>query len=169
MIHDGANDGCDDQTFSRRRFATALAGGALLTAIGASGASAGRSWCRVDPVVSIDGQLADIFIASDVKMLLTATAPVKLRIAIPRGSRGQVILADLGFGKGYDISFVQSAVLTRSERQTPTIVEVYAPSRDDTLPVTVTFAPRTLDSSLGEILLGMSAEGNANSWVKLQP
>src|SRR5215217_9508544 len=139
--------------FSRRTFA-ALAGA------GINAASAGRSWCRTDPVVMIDGQLADVFVASDIAMLLKATGPVRIRIYIPQGSRGWVALTDLGFGKGYDISFVETADLVRDGRHTPVIVEVYAPSRDSSLPVTVTFAPRTLDSSLADILFGMSADGN---------
>ncbi|MEA2515545.1 MAG: hypothetical protein QOJ59_5034 [Thermomicrobiales bacterium] len=154
--------------FSRRSFA-AMAAGFVLAGTGVGAVSAGRSWCRVDPVVKIDGQLADIFVASDVKMLLSATGPVKIRISMPKGSRGSVILADLGFGKGYDISFVETSKLVRKNGRTPLIIDVYAPARDSSLPVTVTFAPRTLGSSLSDILFGMSASGYANKWVSLRP
>lgn len=153
---------------NRRSFAAVVAGAALAGA-GIRAASAGLSWCRVDPVVSIDGQLADIFVASDVKMLLAATGPIKLRIAIPKGSKKLVVLTDLGFGKGYNISWVETSTLVRKDGRTPVTVEVYAPANDSSLPVTVTFAPRSLGSSLGDILFGMNAEGSANSWVKLKP
>ena len=160
-----------DQTRQRisRRSLAAVVAGAMLAGAGVRAASAGRSWCRVDPVVSIDGQLADIFIASDVMMLLKATGPVKIKISIPQGSNGWVVLTDLGFGRGYDISFVQTADLVRSNGRTPVKVDVYAPAKDSSLPVVVTFAPRSLGSSLGDILFGMSANGNANSWVTLRP
>jgi hypothetical protein len=152
--------------FSRRTFA-AMTAGFVLAGAGIRAASAGRSWCRVDPVVIIDGQLADVFVASDLKMLLNATGPIKMKISIPVGSKAGVVLTDLGFGKGYDISFVQTSALVRSGGRTPVIVDVYAPAKDSTLPVTVTFAPRALGNSLADILFGMSADGSANSWVTL--
>jgi hypothetical protein len=151
---------------SRRTFA-AVAAGAMLAGAGVRSASAGRSWCRVDPVVLIDGQLADIFVASDLAMLLKATGPVKMKISIPADSKGWVVLTDLGFGKGYDIDWVKTSSLKRAEGRTPVKVEVYAPAKDSRLPVTVTFAPRSLGSSLKDILFGMSASGNANSWIAL--
>jgi hypothetical protein len=155
--------------FSRRTFA-AMAAGAVLAGAGINAASAGRSWCRVDPVVMIDGQLADIFVSSDLKMLLgQATGPIKIKVSIPEGSRGWVVLSDLGFGRGYDIDFIETSDLARVNRRTPVIVDVYAPAKDSSLPVTVTFAPRTLSSSLKDILFGMSADGNANEWIRLVP
>jgi hypothetical protein len=156
------------QRISRRSFA-AVAAGAMLAGAGVRVASAGRSWCRVDPVVLIDGQLADVFVASDLAMLLKSTGPIKMKISIPVGSKGWVVLTDLGFGKGYDISFVQTSTLVRSNGRTPCKVEVYAPAKDSSLPVTVNFAPRSLGSGLADILFGMSASGNANSWVTLRP
>ncbi|HEY7031338.1 MAG TPA: hypothetical protein VH482_08435 [Thermomicrobiales bacterium] len=154
--------------FSRRTFA-AMTAGFVLAGTGIRAASAGRSWCRVDPVVMIDGQLADVFVASDLKMLLTSTGPIKMTISIPEGSQGWVVLTDLGFAKGYDIDFVETSSLQRHGRRTPVTVDVYAPAKDGSLPVTVTFAPRTLGSSLGDILFGMSADGHANEWVTLVP
>lgn len=155
--------------FSRRTFA-AMTAGAVLAGAGINAASAGRSWCRVDPVVMIDGQLADVFVSSDLKMLLgQATGPIKMKVSIPTGSNGWLVLADLGFGRGYDFSFVETSSLKRANGRTPVIIEVYAPAKDSSLPVTVTFAPRTLGSSLQDILFGMSASGNANQWVRLVP
>lgn len=160
-------------SFSRRRLLRAA--GAGIAALGVAQLSAGReasaarAWCRVDPVVLIDGQLADVFVGSSLEMLTKASGAIKLRISIPSGSRARVVLTDLGFGRGYDIDFVQTPALARSGGRTPVIVEAYAPARDSSLPVSVTFAPRTLDSSLGEILFGMGADGNANAWITLEP
>jgi hypothetical protein len=118
----------------------------------------------------IDGQLADVFVASDLAMQLSATGPTSIRVSIPVGSQGSVWLTDTGFGlHGYDIVFVETASLVRSGGQTSVRVDVYVPARDSSLPVTVTFAPRSLGSSVPDILFGMSADGNANSWVTLRP
>jgi hypothetical protein len=150
-----------------RRSVAAMAVGFGLAGAGIRSASAGRSWCRVDPVVIVDGQLADIFVGSNLKMLLSATGPIEMRISIPEGSNGGVVLTDLGFGRGYDIDFVETSALVRSGGRTPVIVEVHAPAKDSTLPVSVTFAPRSLGSSLGDILFGMNADGTANDWITL--
>jgi hypothetical protein len=152
-----------------RRTLAGVTAGAVLAGAGVRAASAGRSWCRVDPVILIDGQFADIFVASDLAMLVKATGPVKIEISIPVGSDGWVVLTDLGFGKGYDISFVETAALARSDGQTPCQVDVYAPAKDSSLPVTVTFAPRSLGNGLADILIGMSASGYANHWVTPRP
>ena len=80
-----------------------------------------------------------------------------------------MVLTDPGFGRGSDIAFVRTSALTRGDGRTPVIVEAYAPARDDSLPVAVTFAPRTLDSSLADVLFGMTAEGAANQWITLAP
>jgi hypothetical protein len=145
-----------------------MAAGAVLAGAGINAASAGRSWCRVDPVVMIDGQLADIFVSSSLKMLLgQATGPIKMHVYIPEGSSAWGVLMDLGFGRGYDIDFIETSDLQREKYHTPVIVEVYAPAKDSSLPVSVTFAPRSLGSSLKDILFGTSADGYANEWVRL--
>lgn len=132
-------------------------------------AQASRRWCSVDPVVLIDGRLADIFLASDVKLQLSATGPSILRISLPESSQGSVILSDTGFGlKGYDIEFVTDSSLKRTAEHTPIRIAALTPSSDSTLPLKVTFAPRTLDSSRSQVLFGTSAEGLVNRWVKLR-
>jgi len=139
----------------------------LISATGAPEASAARGWCRFDPVIMVDGQLADVFVGSTLEMLLSATGPVKIEVIIPTGSNGYVILTDLGFLKGYSIVFKQSSSLVRTATHTQIQVRVYAPAKSSTLPVTVTFAPRSLSSSLWQILIGTSASGYANQWVSL--
>lgn len=138
----------------------------LSVSVAAPQADAARGWCKVDPVIMVDGQLADVFVGSTPEMLLQATGPIKMEILIPKGSKGSVILMDAGFLRGYDIKFIQSSKLTKTRTHTQVKVRVYAPSKTS-LPVTVTFAPRTLSSSLVQILLGTSVDGVSNSWVTL--
>ena len=137
-------------TLSRRsllaRAGVAAAGSALALSVGQR-AQAARRWCSMDPIVVIDGRLADIFLASDLKLLLTATGPSVIRIALPTGSKGSVILNDLGFGlKGYDIKFMSDSSLVKTSKHTPVAIAAYVPSSDGSLPLQVTFAPRSLDA-----------------------
>lgn len=150
-----------------RSFMCALALCIFTGAMVAPGAGAARGWCRVDPVIVVDGQLADVYIGSTLPMLLQATGPISLEITIPTTSTGSVILNDLGFLHGYTIVWKHSSTLTRTRSHTQIKVRVYAPASSSTLPVTVTIAPRSLSSSLVAILVGTSIDGYANSWVAL--
>ncbi len=156
---------------NRRSFLTrtGVAAAGTIAAVGfAQNASAARRWCNMDPVVLIDGKLADIFLASDIKLMLTATGPSVIKIGLPSGSKGSVILSDLGFGlKGYDISFHTDSSLESTRNHTQVAISAYVPSSESGLPLKVTFAPRTLRSGLKQILFGTSSEGLVNEWVYL--
>lgn len=131
-----------------------------------SSTEAARGWCLADPVIMVDGQLADVFVSSQLAMLTSATGPIKMVITIPTGSKGSVILTDAGFLRGYEISFKQSSALKKTKTHTPVQIAVYAPS-SKALPVTVQFAPRNLSRGLVAVLFGMSASGSSNAWVRL--
>jgi hypothetical protein len=150
-----------------RLLLAAVLGFVCLGGLTAPHAEAARGWCQADPVIIIDGQLADVFVGSSAEMLLKATGPIRLEITIPTGSKGGVVLTDLGFLRGYDIVFKYSSALTKTRSHTQVKIRVYAPAKVSTLPVTVTFAPRSLNSSLTEILLGTNKTGTSNQWVSL--
>jgi hypothetical protein len=151
-----------------RSLVCALALFFLMSATTAPRADAARGWCRVDPIIMVDGQLADVYIGSSLDMLLQATGPLQLEIVIPNGSIGFVILNDVGFLHGYNVVFTHSSALTRTSNHTQIQARVYAPAQSSDLPVTVTIAPRALfTSTLKEILIGTSLDGYANNWVTL--
>ena len=150
-----------------RRLVTMLAMLLLAVSVGHGHAEAARGWCKVDPVILVDGQLADVFVGITPDMLLKATGPIKMEILIPNGSKGYVVLTDVGFLRGYQITFKESSNLTKTRKQTQIQVRVFAPSKGS-LPVTVTFAPRSLGSSLTDILFGKSVDGKSNTWVTLK-
>ena len=150
-----------------RLLMTALTALVFAGGVAVSETDAARGWCQADPVIMVDGQLADVFVGSSATMLLKATGPIKMVITIPSGSTGFVVLTDLGFLHGYDITFKHSSNLTKTKRHTQVKVSVYAPATTSSLPVTVTFAPRSLNSSLKEILFGTNVTGSANQWVSL--
>lgn len=134
--------------------------------VGVPDVSAGRTWCRTDPVIKVDGQVADIWVSSYTEMNTSATGPVKIVVPIPTGSTGAVYAMDNGFGQGYQISFVKSSSMQRTATHTQVRVQVYAPAKDSTLPVQVDMMPRSQNGNTG-VLLGASASGTANKWVSL--
>lgn len=140
-------------------FVLAMAGMTL----SAPTAEAGKGWCRVDPVFIIDGQVADVFIGSELSALLTTTGPIKITVTVPRGINVTHVLSDLGFGKGYKITVVKSASLKATKTSVPVNIDVYVPAKSNLLPVSVFFSPRLLG-----ILSPASADGAANQWVSLQ-
>jgi hypothetical protein len=125
-------------------------------------AVAGRGWCRTDPVVLLDGEVADIWVASTVEAFTAVTGPTRIVVTVPVGTSTTLVLSDLGFGRGYDVSFAESAALARSAAALPAWIAVFVPADAD-LPVLVEFVPRIVG-----ILAPASAEGSTNAWVTLE-
>lgn len=147
----------------RRSILPTLALAALAVALSVQSAAAGRVWCRTDPVVVIDGVLVDIWISSTTDAFLVATGPTRIDVTVPVGTSTATIISDVGFGHGYDIRFLESRALRRTANLLQVWVAVYVPASDRTLPIRVDFAPRIVG-----ILAPASAEGTANSWVRLR-
>lgn len=124
-------------------------------------ASAARGWCRTDPLILINGELADIFCTAPLSMLLQATGPTEFVVTVPRGVQASLVLAGPGFLKGERIEFEHSRKLEKTKLGIEVKIEVRVPARED-LPIGVEFAPRILG-----ILNPDRAEGFANSWVTL--
>ena len=129
----------------------------------ATDAAAIRTWCRTDPVVAIDGELADVFVAAPANAPLLVTGPNRIVVKVPPGVRARLVASDVGFGKGEEVTFEESRKLRVTDDGIEVRVEVYVPATDDDMPVRVEFAPRVVG-----ILSPASAEGTANAWVSLQ-
>ena len=153
----------DFQGGNRRRFISAALFAALAPVVAARRVDAGRAWCRTDPVVSIAGDVADIFTSAPLTAPLLVTGPTEIVVTVPEGVPAAVVLTDLGFGKGEVISFQESSKLRATDRGVEVLIKVRVPATDDTMPVRVEFAPRIIG-----ILWPASAEGTANSWVVLR-
>jgi hypothetical protein len=134
----------------------------LAFVVAAPGASAARAWCRTDPIVVIDGTLADVFVSGPLLAPLKVTGPTRLVVTVPVGVKTQLILTDLGFLRGYDVKFQQSSELQKTDKGIEVRVQVYVPARDSNMPVKVEFAPRLLG-----LLWTDSTEGTANQWITL--
>jgi hypothetical protein len=141
---------------------------ALMSVVMAPTTSAARAWCRTDPVVVIDGTMADVFVSGPLLAPLIVTGPTKMIIIVPEGVKTQMILSDLGFLHGYDYEFRQSSELQKTRKGVQVRIQVYVPASDSSMPVRVEFSPRVL-GLLGLVGLSKadSAEGTANQWITL--
>jgi hypothetical protein len=124
-------------------------------------ASAGRAWCRADPIFIVDGRLVDVMIAGPPLALLHVTGPTKVTVTVPDGVQATHVLSDLGFGRGYQVVIKSSNELQVTPEGTQIRVEVYVPAR--------TSFPIRVDAGVGllGVLTPASVEGMANSWVTL--
>jgi hypothetical protein len=122
---------------------------------------AGRGWCRSDPVVLIDGILADVFTSGPLDALLTVTGPTQIVITTPKTVTISLAIPGLGFGRGERVRFERSGKLERTNDGIELKIAVLVPAKND-FPVTVDFAPRLLG-----ILKPESADGRANDWINL--
>jgi hypothetical protein len=116
---------------------------ALAAALTARGASASKQWCRVDPVVRIDGEVADIVLSSYEEMEEAATGPARVVVTVPRGIEVEQLSEDEGFGgHGYDVRFERFEDLKDTGGALRLRVAVYAPATDGSVPVRLDFVPR---------------------------
>ena len=99
-------------TLSRRRFTKVVAGGALAAlgagALTAAPASAGRSWCRLDPIFRLNGKKLHVYLSGSTALHDVVTGPTAVTLKVPnRGVESEFVWADDGFGGlGYDVSIV---------------------------------------------------------------
>jgi hypothetical protein len=126
-------------------------------------AQAGIGWCKTDPIVLIDGQIADIFVSAPLDAPLRVTGPTVIVVTLPVGVVGAVVLTDLGFGRGEQVSFNSSHALRVTADGIQVRIAVYVPATTHDMPVRVEFAPRLLG-----LLDPDSVDGMANAWVILR-
>ena len=124
-------------------------------------ALAGRGWCRSDPVVLIDGVLADVFTSGPLDALLTVTGPTQIVITTPQDVTISLAIPGLGFGRGERVTFQRSKKLKSTNEGIELKIAVFVPAKKD-FEVTVDFAPRVVG-----ILKPRSADGRSNDWIDL--
>ena len=147
----------------RRSVCCALAFAVLALALTVPGAAAGVGWCRTDPVVVIDGRLADIFVSAQFVDLLNVTGPTEIVISTPVEVDVTLAIATLGFGYGEVVSFEESRSLKVTSDGIDVRIKVRVPALSDAMPVRVEFAAHVVG-----ILQPVAVEGHANEWVSLR-
>ena len=137
---------------------------AIMALVVATGAvDAARAWCRSDPVIEIDGELADVFVSASLEAPVLVKGPNRIVVTVPKGVKARLVASDPGFGRGTKVSFEESKRLRATKTGIEVRVSVYVPASDDEMPVRVEFA-RT-----GTGLLDPErADGAANEWVTLR-
>jgi len=126
-------------------------------------AGAGRAWCRTHPVVKIEDALADIVAAAPFDAPLRVTGPNEFVVTVPRGADADLIINDLGFGKGSTVRIARSRRLRRTSKGTQVQIKLRVPAKDDRMPVRLEVAPRLID-----LIDPVVAEGTANEWIGLR-
>lgn len=149
---------CLAPRLGRRCLPRLLAGGAL--ALAPRAARAGRGWCRVDPVVRVDGQTCHITAAADVPNRPQArdlsTGPIRVAVAVPTGARFEHVASDDGFGYGYAVTSAEDGKLPAGAVE----VAIYVPMTDGAVPIRAWFDARGNGPHAGTV-----AEGTANAWL----
>ncbi len=153
--------------YLRRLASLSLACIAIIAIVTAG--SAGKAWCRADPVLIIGKDVVDIQVASNLKMYQSATGPIELVVKVRPGTKARVVLNDFGFGHGYNIRIEEDPSVPAGLRARAVI---YAPASDGSLPVSVVGTRATVNlvgllKLRPNILWTGQANGNANQWVTL--
>ena len=157
----------------RRRLLRLLAAApAAAPALARREAAALRGWCRIDPVVLVDGQVAHVRVAAQVgtraEARRLATGPIELRLAAPPGVDVRYLADDDGFGHGYLPTVAVADQLVATEAEVPVEVAVRVPmldGADGPVPVRVAFRPAGANQLGRRRLRPGGGEGVANAWV----
>ncbi len=89
-----------------RRLFLCLSLAILATMLIASPASAGRRWCARDPIVILNGNVVQVWIAIPDASVQLVNGPVEVKFETPKGINRLITLTDDGFnGHGEVVSF----------------------------------------------------------------
>ncbi len=122
-------------------------------------ASAGYTWCKSDPVISLDGTLVDITVAVPLEYVPAVNGPINIEVKTPKTVQRELVLSDLGYnGHGVVVVFTDgSGVVQDKEFQADIMVEVPVDSSQlapgEVVPVEVTVLP---DNALPVTIEGTS-------------
>jgi hypothetical protein len=140
-------------------FVFAAVGGGLVV----PEAGAHRSWCRSDPVLKFERDLADVLVSAPVDAPLRVTGPNRIVVTVSMGVDTDLILEGPGFGKGENVTIARSNRLRVTDQGIELHVKVYVPAAGDQMPVRLEFAPRVVG-----LLSPASAAGRSNEGVVLR-
>ena len=136
----------------------------LSIAVGSGSASAGRSWCRVDPGLSIGGQEAHINVYADPAILTKVTGPTTLIVTVPVGKEGKtkLLYMDDGFGYSYDLVIRTSTALKDSSTGIDITVQAFTPAGNTMVEMQVELVPVDLGKT------PTYAKGVSDKWIALK-
>lgn len=89
-----------------RRLILCLCLALVATLLVAAPASAGRRWCARDPIVSLDGNIVQVWVAIPDEYVYLVNGPIAVQFKTPAGMARSIVLTDDGFnGHGETVSF----------------------------------------------------------------
>ncbi len=135
----------------------------LALAVAVPSAGAGVGWCRADPVLVIDGQLADVFVSARFDDLTKVKGPTEIVVSTPVGVDIRLAVATVGFGHGEKVRFEESESLKVTADGIELRIKVRVPAGSDDMPILVEFAPQVVG-----LLQPTASEGTANEWISLR-
>ena len=138
----------------------ALLLGVFGLSLGTSDAGAWRTWCRSDPVVSIDGQLVDISVGIPPDQLFSVTGATQIVVKVPPKVSAELVVNDPAHGYPNEVSFRTSKRLDKTNRGIEVRIEVYVTASDDAMPVEVRVTPQ-VESLATPVVI----EATANEWI----
>ena len=120
---------------------------------------AGRRWCQKDPIFSVAGTSAPLYVSVYDDQQSHVTGPIAVTLSVPVGVSVVVTYVDNGFnGYGEKISVVTNSKLRVTSKGVQTQFQVSVPA-DISMPVQVTVAPAS-----GRL---MSITGKTNTMVSV--
>jgi hypothetical protein len=132
-----------------RRFTASLIFATLLLLIAAAPAGAwGVTWCRVDPIVLLNGTQVSILVAVPEEYAPYVNGPIDVVVRVPAQVRRELIMTDAGFnGYGETVTFIDTDGEVNIIGGFDTVVRVTVPidrvalGSDVEVPVEVTIDP----------------------------
>ena len=117
---------------------------ALVVLVAPSSATAGRQWCRRDPIFDVAGTRVNVVVSVPFDRQREVNGPVKVVLTVPVGVAARVVFEDDGFnGWGERSVVVSSNRVKRGTGQIGIEVTASVPASTKDLPVLLTVTPGT--------------------------
>jgi hypothetical protein len=135
-----------------RRVALAALAALLVLGSVAMPVSAGKGWCRSDPVVSLNGVNISFVIGIPIENQDDVVGPITMVFLAPRASDLALVSADPGFnGYGESVQLASNGSRINPDGSFAVRVSVYVPLRgNQTVPLQVEVVPASGDSVVVE-------------------
>jgi hypothetical protein len=97
------------QTLSKRLSAACILGLLALLVLTVPAGAYGVTWCRADPIVKLNGEEVQIWVAVPAEYTARVTGPIDVTINVPGTVSTKVLFLDAGFnGYGERVTFTSS-------------------------------------------------------------
>jgi hypothetical protein len=134
--------------------------------VAAAPVGAGISWCRTDPVFSLDGKVGHVYLSTHDGLQRLNNSSLDVVIAHPHKVATKLLAIDGGFGQGMSVNFKEARQGSTDLLKTAAGYEIevwtYVPASDSSMPILVEFAPG--DGSV----VTAAVVGRANQWIVLR-